>query len=229
MSTSRANWLPMAAAVGFVCVALFIFGHLTDDYWLRLVAKPFPVLALIAALLAKRRTTYAKIISVGLALCVVGDILLEIGDQTFLFGMVAFLLGHVAYIVAFVRRERRLHLVAAIPFAAWVAWASVVLMPHLGDFQIPVTVYTIVILVMMWRATSLVLGEQAPSTWDWLAMLGAMLFGFSDTLIALNKFHETIEGVRIPIILTYWGGQALIAASASSPNAALADDPSQAQ
>ena len=219
MNRKSRAWLPLIAAVGIVCTALFIFGVIVDDVLLRRLVKPFPVLSMIAAVLLLRRTAYAKTIAAGLGLCVLGDIFLELPERFFIFGMVAFLLGHVGYIVAFVRRNASSQPLAAIPFAVWIVWAGVTLMPHLGDLRLPVIIYTIVIFVMMWRAASLVLGESEPSALDWLAMLGAASFGFSDTLIALDKFREPIDGVRIPIIMMYWVGQSLIAASALSHNA----------
>ena len=219
MKEQMPHWTPTAAAVGLVAIALFCFGVLVDSYALRVAVKPFPVLAMIAIALGLRRTTYAKTIAVGLGCCVLGDVFLEVGDAFFLYGMIAFLLGHVSYIVAFVGRTKKLGLAAALPFAIWIVWALVFLMPHLGEMQIPVSIYTIVIFAMMWRATSLVVSEESPSVFDWLAMLGAFSFGVSDTLIALDKFHAPIEGVRIPIILLYWGGQALITSSVASPHA----------
>ncbi len=37
--------------------------------------------------------------------------------------------------------------------------------------------------------------------------------GASDTLIAFDRFHAPIAGVRLPILLLYWLGQWGIAAS----------------
>jgi len=59
----------------------------------------------------------------------------------------------------------------------------------------------------MWRAAARV-GHSGRSRRDgWLALLGAILFGMSDTLIGLDRFHAPIPGVRYPIILLYWAGQ----------------------
>jgi uncharacterized membrane protein YhhN len=44
--------------------------------------------------------------------------------------------------------------------------------------------------------------------------VGAILFGLSDTLIAIDRFHAPLPGARYAIILLYWAGQAGIAASA---------------
>jgi uncharacterized membrane protein YhhN len=228
MKRTNTHWLPLVAAVGLVCTALFIFGVLVDDVLLRQLSKPFPVIALIVCVLVLRRNRYARTIAVGLGFCVLGDIFLELPEQFFIFGMGAFLLGHVAYIVAFIRRSASPAPLAAAPFAVWIIWAGVTLLPHLGDLRLPVIVYTVVIFVMMWRATSLVIAEESPSVFDWFAMLGAASFGFSDTLIALNKFHAPIDGVRIPIIVTYWLGQALIAASVLSENVQTQTEDAQA-
>ena len=40
---------------------------------------------------------------------------------------------------------------------------------------------------------------------------GAILFAASDTLIAFDRFHAPIVGVRYPIMLLYWAGQLGIA------------------
>lgn len=209
---------PLFLSVGLVAVAMFVFGVVRDDFLLRVVSKPFPVLAVLA-FVGVRRSPYARGVLGGLALCVVGDILLELGDKTFLPGMIAFGLGHVAYVVAFFGRTRRPAIHLAIPFVAWIVWALLTLWSGLGEMQIPVTVYTAAIFVMMWRAAAMVYAESEPTRWDWCALLGAALFGFSDTLIALDRFGDPIDGVRIPIIITYWLAQVLIAVSVLSPNA----------
>ncbi|MFW6058109.1 MAG: lysoplasmalogenase [Persicimonas sp.] len=208
--------VPLAVAVGLVATALFIYGVVLDDYWLRVITKPFPVLAMMVAVAAHGRGRYARTILVGLGLCIFGDIFLEIGQSTFLIGMIAFLCGHIAYVVAFLRRSRSLRPLEALPFVCWIGWAATTLWPHLGEMRIPVVAYTSVILVMLWRSAALVAGQKRPGGWDWAALVGAVLFGFSDTLIALDRFQAPIDGVRVPIILTYWGGQLLIAASTLS-------------
>lgn len=205
---------PLLLAVALVAVALFLYGLVLDEVALRLVSKPWPVLALLAALFFHGQPgRYRRWIMAGLGWCVLGDVLLELRTPAlFLAGMVAFLLGHVCYVGGFLRRSRAPRLAEALPFVAWVGWALWTLWPGLGErqMQLPVSLYTLAILVMMWRSVASVSGA---AWWMWSAPLGALLFGFSDTLIALDRFHAPIEGARYPIILTYWAGQALIAAS----------------
>jgi hypothetical protein len=57
---------------------------------------------------------------------------------------------------------------------------------------------------MMWRASLL------PAA----AAIGAVLFGLSDTVIAVMRFHGAIPGGAHFLILAYWAGQAGIALSA---------------
>lgn len=203
---------PLFLAVALVAVALFLYGLVLDDVALRMVSKPWPVLALLAALGAYGEPgRYRTWIMAGLGWCVLGDVLLELRtSKLFLAGMVAFLLGHVCYVGAFLKRSRALKLAEALPFVAWIGWALWTLWSGLDEMRVPVSLYTLAILVMMWRSVASV---QGPAWWMWSAPLGALLFGFSDTLIALDRFHAPIEGARYPIILTYWAGQALIAAS----------------
>ncbi len=219
MQSKLDRFLPLAATIGLVCAALFIYGVLLDDWWLRVITKPFPVLAMAVVVAARGRGRYGRAVLAGLVLCVFGDIFLELGQSTFLLGMIAFLLGHVGYITAFLRRSREPRPLEALPFVCWIGWAASVLWPHLGAMRVPVVAYTSVILVMLWRSAALLASEQAPTPWDWAALVGAILFGFSDTLIALDRFHAPIDGVRVPIIVTYWLGQLLIAGSATRANA----------
>lgn len=211
----KAKLISLALVSSFVSMSLFIFGLLVDDFYLRIFSKPVPVFALMGLVwfsLPKERSKrgfYRKVILAGLFFCVIGDILLEFRSRFFLGGMIAFLLGHVCYIIAFVNRCKKLAPAAAVIFLVWILWVLQLLWGNLGALQIPVAVYTMAIFVMMWRS-AVVLENVSSLKKDWpafAAVLGAVLFGFSDTLIALDKFNAPIEGVRVPIILTYWLGQ----------------------
>lgn len=217
-SSQIAPWLSQHTALlvtsALVAVCLFIFGLEINNLPLRLVSKGVPVVVLMIMVLGLNRQRYGKIIATGLGFCVVGDILLEL-KGLFVPGMIAFLLGHLCYIGAFFGKQTRLNLLNAIPFALWVGWAIALMWPGLGVLQIPVTLYTLTIFVMMWRASALV-ARWPKDRWMWCAAIGAISFGLSDTLIAINKFHTSLGEVRIPIILTYWAGQCLIAISVLS-------------
>ena len=203
-------------AVLGTAAALFYLSAGADGL-ARLVAKPIPVLALAAWVALRGRRPQGPLTAAGLLFASVGDVLLDLGP--FLPGLAAFLLVHVLYILAFVSGERRPALARALPFAAWGLGTFSLLRPGLGTLALPVGVYVVVITIMMWRAAVRVGSPRTPGLAAWLGLAGAIAFGAGDTLIAITRFLQPIEGVRVPIMLLYWLGQWGIAASAVTASA----------
>lgn len=214
MSRSAKNIVPIIAGLGLTGAMAFFVGIAIDQYWLRMIAKPLPVLAMATAVAAVNRQRYGVRIFAGLVFCLLGDVLLEASAATFLYGVGAFFAGHLCYIAAFWGEDRTLRPVAALIFGAWGAAVVLVLLPGLREqgMAIPVAVYTLAIAVMMWRAAARWRPGSGPPVA--YAATGAMLFGISDSMIAVNRFGEPLAGVRYWIILLYWLGQLGIAASA---------------
>jgi alkenylglycerophosphocholine/alkenylglycerophosphoethanolamine hydrolase len=202
------------AAIALVAALLYIAGLAFDAPALRLLSKPVPALALAALVLSGRRDGYAGALAGGLVLSALGDVLLEMPGH-FVAGLATFLCAHVAYTAAFVREERRLRLGRALPFAVWLVLAFVWVRPGLGSMTTPVVVYMLAIGIMMWRAAARWGGHPGATA----ALAGAVLFGLSDTLIAIDRFRAPLPGAPYAIILLYWAGQAGIAASARGPSA----------
>ena len=202
------------AAVAIVAALLYIAGRAVDAPALRLLSKPVPALALAALVLSGRRDGYAAALAGGLILSALGDVLLEVPGH-FVAGLATFLCAHLAYTAAFVREERRLRIGRARPFALWLLGAFVWVRPGLGEMTVPVVVYMLAIGTMMWRAAARP-GDHPGAT---AALAGAVLFGLSDTLIAIDRFRVPLPGAPYAIILLYWAGQAGIAASARGPSA----------
>ena len=95
------------------------------------------------------------------------------------------------------------------------------LLPHLGEFTLPVAGYTLVIALMSWQAISLMLTNPAADT-RWLT-LGALLFMFSDSVIAANKFVAPIMLSSVIILTSYWFSIWLIAQVAAQWDRRAAD------
>ncbi len=110
------------AATGGGAAAVYLVALAVDLAPVRLVAKPVPVLALAAWVMAAAPTGFGRLVAAGLLFSALGDLLLELG--LFLPGLVAFLGAHLAYLVAFLHVERRPALARALPFAAWGSWPS---------------------------------------------------------------------------------------------------------
>ena len=145
-----------------------------------------------------------------------GDILLiPEGFLPFVFGMLAFLLGHVCYMTAFGGRSwKKLKLatwiIAIIVMAAAVA-GLIAAIGIKGAMLPPMAVYGMALMMLIFSALMGVvrIGGKA---W-WIILFGALLFTFSDALIATNSFGVLpFTGKRFVIMLTYLAAQSLLAA-----------------
>ena len=194
--------------VAALAVVLFFIGFVSDNFVLRMIAKPIPLLAFLTLL--KPNTPYRKYIFAGLSFSILGDILLESSPDMFIYGLLAFLIAQIAYIIAFTTRSHQTPILSAIimlVFGAGIYW---VLYPGLNDMTIPVLVYLLVIITMAWRAIS----QGKFDKYAIYAVIGSYFFVLSDSLIALDKFYMVIPYSRWMIMLSYWTAQSLIFYSA---------------
>jgi alkenylglycerophosphocholine/alkenylglycerophosphoethanolamine hydrolase len=183
---------------GIVAALCVIWGTAVDFNLVRLIFKPIPVLCIAVWVYIGKKDSYDIQIFRGLVLCALGDLLLEVGEKTFLAGVLAFLFGQLFYASAFLRHTRTLRLPYAIPFALWGILVYSLLMPYLGPMTVPVAIYIVVICVTMWRAVAMK---------KWTAGLGAVLFGLSDSLLAINRWYGPVPAEAYIIIHLYWAGQ----------------------
>jgi alkenylglycerophosphocholine hydrolase len=209
--------LPVLVAATAVACPVFLFGLHVDSMIVRLPAKPWIHLALVAWILAATTGGYARRIAAAILLCMVADLLLEFRQSAFVYGMAVFLMGQLVFASAFRMREASARPLLALPFLVWLGAAFAAIEPGLGSLRVPVIVYMAAIGVMMWRAAAWFAASRATgrdAVPAGLALAGAVVFGASDTVIALDRFDAPVAGARYVIILTYWAALALIAASA---------------
>lgn len=198
--------------MGFVAAALFFAALILDWPLAALVLKPIPVLCVLAWL-GRVRSRDAQLVSAGLVLSMVGDVCLTSVVDQFVPGLVAFLLAHVAYVVAYVGRTRALHLLRLVPVAAFGYFVFAWLGPSLGAMRGPVLAYVVVICTMMWRAAAQVGERPGAEGRAWAALVGAIAFALSDTLVAYVRFVAPSLALQITLMILYWSAQGLIAAS----------------
>lgn len=205
----------VAFAVGLAAVLLFLSQVGGDRTWTQVAIKAIPCTLMSLMVFAAKPGRIGLLIAGGLLLSVAGDVLLEIPADLFVPGLIAFLTAHLIYIAAFAMKWRSLALPGLLVFAAWGGGAFAFLLPKLGDLTIPVGVHCLVIAAMGWRASAGVgKGDEATKKTALLALVGAVLFMFSDTVLAINKFHTPFEGARYLNLSTYWGGQFLLCLAA---------------
>lgn len=185
--------------------ALYIYALATQSPLLGLAVKPLPVIALLVWLGAAEPGRYRRWIMIGLGFSLLGDILLAAPGDLFVFGLAAFLCAHLAYLRAYLGTTRHLSPLALIGSAiVGTALLGVLISHGLGELLIPVTVYSLAITAMLWRALAC----------GGLAALGAVAFVFSDSLIGIDRFVGQFSAAPYLIIVAYWLGQWAIAASA---------------
>jgi len=193
MSSLRSPWL---AAFG-VAVVVHLALVLADTQPWDSITKGL-IAPLLAAWVVEQRGP--RVLALALAFCFLGDLFLEL-DGFFIAGMAAFAAAHVCFVTFFVRRgaldalRRRVWiplalLVAAIGLLAWI-WGGLD-----AGLRVPVLVYAV--LLSTTAATALAV--------DLRAGLGALLFLFSDGLIAARiaeRFPEDSAVGGFVVMLTY--------------------------
>ena len=149
-----------------------------------------------------------------------GDVMLmyQVKDAMyFMLGLGAFLIAHVFYIVGY-RKARNSNIsveinkprLARYDFFLLLIYLTllIVLKPHLGELLIPVVVYAFAITYMAISALHRY-GRTSGQSF-WMVMIGALIFMFSDSTIAINKFIEPINHASLIIMTTYLIAQFLI-------------------
>jgi alkenylglycerophosphocholine/alkenylglycerophosphoethanolamine hydrolase len=196
--------LGVAAALAYLAV------FPTAPLWASALIKPLPVLSLAMWCGPGRGQVRARLVSLGLVAAAAGDVLL-VFPALFLPGVAAFLAAHLFYTAAFLTETRRGRLLRAVPFALWGAGGYALLAPVLGTLVWPVALYVFVICVMMWRAAACVGHTGVARPEELWAATGAVLFGMSDTLLALHRFLTPWPDAPYLVMVLYWSGQIGIA------------------
>ncbi|WP_290969483.1 lysoplasmalogenase [Flavobacterium sp.] len=159
-----------------------------------------------------------NILLAALALSWLGDVILlftDLGEIYFILGLVCFLSAHVVYCVLFNKQKRirkkqnkPLFILGSILIAIYLIGMVSVLMPYLGELEIPVSIYASVISIMLLFAFNGFLVWEKPG--NQLVFFGALFFVISDSILAVNKFYAPIPKSSFFIMLTYLLAQYLI-------------------
>ena len=196
-----------------LAACLYLVGLALDLFWLKLLTKPWLIVALAAAVWLHADRRAGRLIAWGLLAGAVGDVCLAL-PNAFLPGMIAFAVGHGLYVAAFLQWSRAPAWPLLVPVGIFAAAGMWLMLPGAGALTLPLVVYVLVIAAMIWRAAACALDAQHGAVMHWGPLAGAILFGFSDFLIGIHRFYQPLPGAAFAIILSYWAGQALFAATA---------------
>lgn len=203
----------LLVVTAILAAGLYLVGLALDMFWLKLLTKPWLVVALAMAVWSYAGNAAGRRIAWGLLAGAAGDVCLAL-PNAFLPGMIAFAIGHGLYVAAFVQWSRNPALILLAPVSVFAGTGLWLMLPGAGALTLPLIVYVLVIGAMIWRAAACALEPQDDVLMRWGPLAGALLFGFSDMLIGIHRFAQPMPGAAFSIILTYWAGQALFAATA---------------
>jgi len=195
-----------------IAAAAVLTGLLLDLQPLYITAKSLlmPTLLLYFVTLTRGYPSWRLYVVLALVFSWAGDVFLISGDG-FTAGLAAFLIAHLFYIVAYHKTgaaSGQLRTLDILKFAMYGVALIWLIYPGLDDLLIPVLLYALVLLGMgVWAHKRR--GATSVTSFR-LVATGAILFAFSDGLIAVNKFAYTIPAERILVMSIYMTAQYLI-------------------
>jgi alkenylglycerophosphocholine hydrolase len=191
---------------------IYIFFIPSEPVGFKIFMKLIPMALVILFAIGTRSflpRTYKRIIIAGLFVSMIADGVI----YWFLAGLITFFIAHLFYIFAFRKIRRRampkwaatLLLLYGIGMAFWIAGSQFRIGEHF--LGIAIIAYISVILLMGWTA----IRTRLP-----LAIIGALLFMFSDSVLAIDRFVYEIPYRDAFVMITYYAAQVFIAASVGS-------------
>jgi len=175
-------------------------------------AKPAVMVGLVAVAATLEPVSQVELLFfvAALALGLLSDVFLMLPRDLFLAGLVAAFVEHIAYIGGFRARDLHAGLLAVALAVALVSVALVMpavyraLRKDQPSLVVPVIAYVAVFVVMV---------ATAGGTGSYVALGGALLFFYSDALLAWNRFVKPVGWGRFVNIIAYHSGQALLVLS----------------
>lgn len=191
---------------------IYIFFIPPDPVGFKIFMKLIPMALIILFALtipSLVSSTFKRIIIMGLFVCMIADGVI----YWFLAGLVTFFIGHIFYIFAFRHAARKpvpksiavLLIIYGVGMAIWIAGSQFAIGENVLGAAI--IAYIFIILLMGWMAIRTRLS---------LAIIGAVLFMLSDSVLAINRFVYEIPFRDAIVMITYYGAQVFIAASIGS-------------
>ena len=201
------------AALISACVAIYL--EFVGERTLYIFFKPLTTMLIISLLFFVPKgglSRFRNLMVAALAFCLVGDILL-LWEGYFVLGLASFLLAHLLFATGFIQLEGfHFRWISFLVLFSIGVGLFLWLRPDLGNFLIPVTAYITVIVFMAMQGVNLFLRDKK-SAYAMIA-LAVLLFMFSDTMIATDKFKSPFSWSGPIILGTYWLSIALIANAA---------------
>ena len=198
-------------SIFFASAILDIIGVAANILWLQNIIKPLIILSLITLyyITATERNNWYIL---ALFFSFLGDVFLLDKNGYFLLGIGSFLITQILFIKIIISQLRRVAnyqiFISTLPFIVYFTMLIFKIKDNLNELLIPVVIYGITISVF--GMVSLLYYLVNKTKKSQLLLVGAILFIASDSMIALNKFHEPKIMYPVVIMITYILAQFLI-------------------
>ena len=197
----------------FVLVSILdIIGVIFKIPTLIVVFKPLILLSLVVLYIVSS-SERNKIYILALICSFLGDVFLIFeGEFYFIAGLLSFLIAHLLFIRIVVKRlQKNLYskiVVSIIPFLTFYLVLIFTLKNSLGELLIPEIIYGLTIAVF--GMVSLIDYLNTKSIKSLYILIGAVIFMFSDAILAVNRFYKSEHTLEVLVMITYVFAQYLI-------------------
>ena len=214
----KKSWIIPAAALVVAALVNFVarwFGNAP----IAAIVKPalLPLIALTTVSAARgMESRTIRLLVIAQLLGAAGDILLiPDGFPTFACGLVCFLIGHIFYCINFGGRSwkglKPGQWVLAIAVMAAATAGLLAAIGVNGTMLGPFAVYGFMLMLLIFSCFAGVIRNLGNKTTWIILTCGAVLFAFSDSLIAIQNFHGASTMLEFLVMVTYVAAQCLLA------------------
>lgn len=210
----NSSFFKIYVAFSILYLIIMLSGYERFDLFLKPILMPI----IGFGVFFYRKFPTQNILLAALAISWLGDVILlftDLGEIYFIVGLILFLAAHIMYCIIFnkqkmIRKKQNkpIFIFGSILIAIYLIGMVSILMPYLGNLEIPVAIYASVISIMLLFAFNGFLVWGNPG--NQLVFAGAVFFIISDSILAVNKFYAPIPKSSFLIMLTYLLAQYLI-------------------
>jgi uncharacterized membrane protein YhhN len=209
----------MLILITTICVLISAILHIRADYkkqrYQIYFFKPLTIGLIILICIFQSvevSSVYQYLIISGLFFALIGDIFLMLPSNRFLYGLFSFLITHILYIIAFIGDSSfPINYLYLIPCLIIGVIILKLLLPYAGNKRIPVLLYSIILLFLLWQAIGRFDASFTHSSIA--ALVGTIFFIISDVSLAFNRFVRTFKNSQLLTLSTYYTAQLFIAYS----------------
>ena len=217
-------------AVSVIFLGLYLFVELKKSpleaiFYKAIASLSFVALGLYGVFSHQMNATVYGWMLLGLMMGLIGDLMLALRplrpkeeDKSIInYGIIFFGMGHLSYIMQTIIIDQFYvqSALIGILMAAFIIIMSYLMKFAMGKSRIPSYLYALLIFTMIGQ-TIMILYVHGPNVSYLLLMLGAILFGVSDLILAPIYFQKMNKSWLIALnLLTYYAAQIFIALSLS--------------